>query len=109
MVEKREEELEPWRRTARQYTKRDTRFWNEGGKRESVRKFPRLTESTDQDDHQQTSTQMPPVQYSKRELKSMKVPQLRDILEVELGQSVGRGKRRQELIEMICQFHARSQ
>jgi len=86
-------------------TKRDTRFWHEGRKQESARKFPRLTESTEQDDDQQTSTQMPPIQYE-RELKSMKVPQLH---EVELGLSVGRGKRKQELIEMICQFLARSQ
>ena len=108
MIEKREEELEPWKRTARQYTKRDTRFWHEGGKQESARKFPRLTESTE-DHNQQTSTQTPPVQYNERELKSMKVPQLCNILEVELGLSVDRGKRKQELIEMICQFHARSQ
>ena len=82
--------------------------FHEGGKQESARKFPRLTESRE-DHNQQTSTQTPPVQYNERELKSMKVPQLCNILEVELGLSVGRGKRKQELIEMICQFHARSQ
>ena len=108
MVEKREEELEPWKRAARQYIKRDTRFWHEGGKQESARKFPRLTQSTD-NDNQQTSTQTPQIQYNEQELKSMKVPQLCNILEAELGLSVGRGKRKQELIEMICQFHARSQ
>lgn len=107
MVEKREEELEPWKQTARQYTKRDTRFWHEGGKQESARKFPRL--SIEQDDDGQTPPQMPTIQYSERELKSMKVSQLYDILQVKLGLSVGRGKRKQELIDMICQFHARSQ
>ena len=108
MVEKREEELEPWKRTARQYTKRDTRFWHEGGKQESARKFPRLAVSTEQDVNQQTSTQMPSIQYSERELKSLKVPQLCDILEVKLGLSVG-SKRKLELIEMIRQFLPRSQ
>ena len=66
MVEKREEELEPWKRTARQYTKRDTRFWHEGEKQESARKFPRL--SIEQDDDEQTPPQMPTIQYSEREL-----------------------------------------
>ena len=106
MVEKREEELEPWKKTARQYTKRDTKFWQEGGKQESARKVPRLSANTEDDDDLQT--QMSP-QHSENELRTMKVPQLRDILEVELRLSVGRGKRKQQLTEMICQFHARSQ
>ena len=105
MVEKREEELEPWKKTARQYTKRDTKFWQEGGKQESARKVPRLSPNTEDDDDLQTQMLS---QYSESELRKMKVPQLRDILEVQLRLSVGRGKRKQELIEMICQFHARS-
>ena len=62
MVEKREEKLEPWKRTVHQYTKMDTRFWHEGGKQESTRKFPQLTETTEQNDNEQTPTQMPKIQ-----------------------------------------------
>ena len=87
---------------SRQYTKRDTKFCQDGGKQESARNVPRLLANTD------LHTQMSP-QYSESELRTMKVPQLRDILEVEVRLSVGKGKRKQELIEMICQFHARSQ
>ena len=104
--------LEPWKKPARQYTKRDCKFWYEGGKQESARKVPRLTENGEEDvhdDNQQASAQMPQVKYSESELKTMKVPQLREILEAELRLSVGKRKRKQELIEMICQFHARSQ
>lgn len=83
MVQKREEKLEPWKRTAHQYTKMDTRFWHERGKRESTRKFPWLKENTEQN-NEQKPTQMPKIQYSERELKSIKVPQLCDILEANL-------------------------
>ena len=75
--------------TGRQYTKRVTKFWQEGGIQESARKVPRLSANKEDDDDLQT--QMLP-QYSESELRTMKVPQLRDILEVELRLSVGRGK-----------------
>ena len=91
---------------SRQYTKRHTKFCQDGGKQESARNVPQLLANTEDDDDLQT--QMSP-QYSESELRAMKVPQLRDILEVEVRLSVGKGKRKQELIEMICQFHARSQ
>ena len=108
LVEKRQEVLREMQRTKRPYEKKKTSFWLEGGKEESARKVPRISNP---ERTQKTIMLERPVEDSmtETELKKKKVAELITLLEKKTGKSIYKKTRKQEIIDALLNFSSRSE
>ena len=98
-MEKRQEELRHYEREKRQYTKRKTSFWLEGGKQEAVKKVLRISTSTPQ----KQENAHPAVVFVEHELKRKKVAELLTLVFKTTRRRLGQKSRKQDLINILLQ------
>lgn len=101
----------------RSYTKRDERFWFEGGKQDAARKVPRISAMEDEKEKSQqiviesqtleddTFEPKKRIPHSANELKKLKLPELVKILTEIAGKqpSLPKKPRKPDIISKICE------
>lgn len=106
LVEKRQESLLAHQRKPRQYLKRDATFWNNGGKEEVAKKYPKISEGTATEEPSRNVHVPPPkqvLQFGEKELQKLKVAELVKLLVDIVGHqpSLPKKPRKHELLSRI--------
>ena len=104
-MEKRQEELRHYEREKRQYAKRNTSFWLEGGKQEAAKKVIRISTSTPLEPAHEPPQEPthPAIAFVEHELKRKKVAELLTLVFQTTGKRLGQKSRKQDLINTLLQ------
>ena len=98
-MEKQQEELGHCEQDKRDYTKRKTSFWLDGGKQEAAKKVIRISTS----DPQEKEVAHPDVVFAEHELKKKKVAELLTLVFQTIGRRLGQKSKKQDLINVLLQ------